>query len=256
MKKVLLSPLLIACVVTGSILLLWEFLVSPNTVVVPAPSEIAGELKGRRDIYWSATLATTTVAAKGLALGCAVAIVLGAIAHLARPLETTFLRLGLALYSVPIIVVAPLLVLWLGAGDRPRIATAAIAVFFGVLVNVIRGLRAIDRESAELFRVMSASRGQTFAYLRMPTALPYFFTALKIAVPAAIFGTIIGEWIGATKGLGVLMYYALYQFELPRLWATMVLATLLALIGYGLVGLTERLLIPWHESVRRTRLET
>ena len=248
-------PLLIAGAVTALVICLWEFVVARRTVVVPAPSEIASELATNRDAYWAASEATTIVAAKGLAVGCAIAIILAAIALIYRPLETTFLRIGLALYSVPIIVVAPLLVLWLGAGDRPRIGTAAVAVFFGVLVNVIRGLRAISRESAEYFRVISASGIQTFRYLRTPSALPYFFTALKIAVPAAVFGTIIGEWIGANKGLGVLMYYALYQFALPRLWATMVLATAIALVGFALVALLERLLVPWHDSVRRTRLE-
>jgi NitT/TauT family transport system permease protein len=237
------------------VICLWEFVVARRTVVVPAPTEIASELSENRDAYLAASEATTIVAAKGLAVGCTVAIILAAIALIYRPLETTFLRIGLALYSVPIIVVAPLLVLWLGTGDRPRIGTAAVAVFFGVLVNVIRGLRAISRESAEYFRVISASGIQTFRYLRTPSALPYFFTALKIAVPAAVFGTIIGEWIGANKGLGVLMYYALYQFSLPRLWATMVLATAIALVGFALVALLERLLVPWHDSVRRTRLE-
>src|SRR5688572_20606485 len=131
MRRIARSPALIAVIVTGVIVLLWEFALSPNTVLVPAPSEIGSELSNQRDAYWAATVATTVVAAKGLALGCAVAIVLAILALAARPLETTLLRLGLALYSVPIIVVAPLLVLWLGSGDRPRIATAAVAVFFG-----------------------------------------------------------------------------------------------------------------------------
>jgi NitT/TauT family transport system permease protein len=255
MKTLARNPVVIAAIVSGAVIALWEFVVARSTVVVPAPSEIISEIAKNRDAYWTASEATTIVAAKGLAFGCAVAIGLAAVSLLARPLETTFLRLGLALYSVPIIVVAPLLVLWLGAGDKPRIATAAVAVFFGVLVNAIRGLRAISRESAEYFRVISASGVQKFRYLRIPSALPYLFTALKIAVPAAIFGTIIGEWIGANRGLGVLMYYALYQFALPRLWATMVLATALALVGYGLVGVIERFVLPWHESVRKTRLE-
>lgn len=256
MSGFLRRPGVIALFISAIVIVLWQSALAPRTLVVPSPSEIGSEIKNHWDTYWPAVVATARTAAKGLVVGCGIAIFLAACSLLARPIETVLLRLGVALYSVPIIVVAPLLILWLGQGDRPRIAVAALAVFFGVLVNSIRGLRSATPESSEFFHVVSANGLQTLRHLRVPSSLPFFFSALKVAMPAAVFGTIIGEWIGANKGLGVTMYYALYQFNVPQLWTAMALSTAIALGGYLLVGVVERIVIPWHESVRASRLET
>jgi NitT/TauT family transport system permease protein len=152
-------------------------------------------------------------------------------------------------------VLAPLLVIWFGSGNTPRVTIAALAVFFVVLVNVVRGLKAVTRERQEIFMALGAGRAQVLWHLRIPSALPYLLSALKIAAVGSLFGAVIGEWVGANRGLGVALIFALYQFQTDRLWAAMVLITAVALVFYVAVSLSERVLIPWHESVRRTRLE-
>jgi NitT/TauT family transport system permease protein len=249
-------PQLLALAFTAAALLLWQYAIAPAFDAIPSPSEIATELEEDWDTLWGDTRATAEVALLGLLVGSAIAIGLALLSLAARSLEAAILRLGLALYSVPIIVVAPLLVLWLGQGQKPRVAISALAVFFIVLVNTIRGFRATTRESQELMHVMSASRLAVLRHLRTPSALPYLMSALKVAVPASVFGAVIGEWIGANRGLGVSMFFSLYQFDVPRLWAAMVLTTAIALAGYALVALAERLVMPWHESVHTSRLET
>jgi NitT/TauT family transport system permease protein len=249
-------PVLLSVVFTVALLLLWQYAIAPAFKAIPSPTEIADVLREDWDSLWADTRATAEVALLGLLVGSGIAIGLALVALAARSLESAILRLGLALYSVPIIVVAPLLVLWLGQGQKPRVAISALAVFFIVLVNTIRGFRSTTRESHELMYVLSASRLGVLRYLRAPSALPYLMSALKVAVPASVFGAVIGEWIGANKGLGVSMFYSLYQFDVPRLWAAMVLTTAIALAGYALVALAERLVMPWHESVQTSRLET
>ena len=238
-------------------LLGWQFIGAPLFDFLPAPSEIALVLIERAGPLWSATVSTGSIAVLGFVIGCALAIML-AITSLVHPsVEHAILRLGLALYAVPLIVVAPIFVLWLGAGStRPRIALSALAVFFGVLVNAIRGLRAVDRNRAEFLRVVAASPVQTLRYLRVPSALPYLINGFKVAAPAAVFGAVVGEWVGANQGLGVVLLYSLFQYQVDVLWTAMILTTLVALAGYGLFGLAERVLIPWHESVKTSRLES
>jgi NitT/TauT family transport system permease protein len=246
-----------AGVITALILLGWQFLAAPLFDFLPAPSEIGQVLTDRAEALWTATLSTGSVAVGGFVLGCTLAIVL-ALMSLAHPaVEHAILRLGLALYAVPLIVVAPIFVLWLGVGStRPRIALSALAVFFGVLVNAIRGLRAVDRNRAEFLRVVSASPLQTLRYLRVPSALPYLVNGFKVAAPAAVFGAVVGEWVGANQGLGVVLLYSLFQYQVAQLWAAMLLTTVVALAGYGVFGLAERVLMPWHESVKTARLES
>jgi NitT/TauT family transport system permease protein len=250
------GPAFRAGVITVCAILAWQFIGAPLLDFLPAPSEIVQVLAERAPSLWSATLSTGAVAVAGFVIGCTLAMILALMSLMHPSVERAILRLGLALYAVPIIVVAPIFVLWLGAGTRPRIALSALAVFFGVLVNAVRGLRAVDRNRVEFLRVVSASRLQTLRHLRIPSALPYLINGFKVAAPAAVFGAVVGEWVGANQGLGVVLLYSLFQYQVAQLWAAMILTTVLALAGYGVFGLAEKVLIPWHESVKTSRLES
>jgi NitT/TauT family transport system permease protein len=251
------SPVIRAAAITVGALLGWQFVGAPLFTFLPAPSEIVQVLVERAESLWTAVVSTGSVAILGFVVGCTLAITLALMSLVHPSVERAILRLGLALYAAPLIVVAPIFVLWLGAGStRPRVALSALAVFFGVLVNAIRGLRSVDPNRLEFLRVTAASPLQTLRYLRIPSALPYFTNGLKVAAPAAVFGAVVGEWVGANQGLGVVLLYSLYSYQVPVLWTAMILTTLLALAGYGLFGLAEKVLIPWHESVKSSRLET
>ena len=250
---------ILATLLLLGILAAWQVILTianPQRTVIPAPLAVLETLVGDAPVFLEHTIATAQEAILGFVIGCSVAISLALISLAFRPLEGAVLRVGLALYAAPIIVIAPLLVLWLGPGIQTRVAVSALACFFGVLVNAVRGFKAVSRESQELLHVLSANPAQSFTKVRLPSALPYLLSALKIAAAAAVLGAIIGEWVGANEGLGVVLVYSLFQFQVERLWAGMVLCTALALVGYGLVGIAERILIPWHESVRVSRLES
>ncbi|MEQ7008960.1 ABC transporter permease [Actinopolymorpha sp. B17G11] len=251
------SPVTRAVAITAGALLGWQFIGAPVFEFLPAPSEIVQVLVDRAASLWSATVSTGSVAVLGFVIGCTLAIILALMSLVHPSVEHAVLRLGLALYAVPLIVVAPIFVLWLGVGSaRPRVALSALAVFFGVLVNAVRGLRAVDRNRVEFLRVVSASPLQTLRYLRVPSALPYLINGFKVAAPAAVFGAVVGEWVGANEGLGVVLLYSLFQYQVDILWTAMILTTVVALAGYGIFGLAEKVLIPWHESVKTSRLES
>lgn len=238
--------------------ILWQVLFSAvftGVEVVATPSEIASAIADDREAFQTHLSTTAQEAVVGLILGVGTALVLALVSLMARPVEDNVFHMAVVVNSLPLIVLAPLLVIWFGTDQTPRIVLAALAVFFGVLVNAIRGLKGVSAESRELFEVLGANRLQVLWRLRVPFSLPFVMSSLRVAVVASVLGAVIGEWVGASKGLGVVLVFSLYQLQTAKLWAAMVLLTALALAGYLLVSLAERFVIPWHESVKRPRLE-
>jgi NitT/TauT family transport system permease protein len=238
----------------GSIILvfaLWQvgltLLPSP---VVPTPTDIVEALLKTPRSFTNHFITTGQEALLGLGLALLFAVPLAVISLASRTVEDNVFRTTVVLNSVPLLVLAPLLTVWIGTGVGPRIVVAAMASYFGILVNSLIGFKSVSGERMELFHVVGADSLQTFRYLRFPASLPFIFSALKVAVVGSVLGAVIGEWVGANAGLGVVLYFALFQFQVAQMWAAMLLCTLMALIGFLGVSLLERLVIPWHESMR------
>ncbi len=138
--------------------------------------------------------------------------------------------------------------IWLGTGMISRIVLATIAAFFPLCVGALQGFKAVDRNAGELFHVLSASRRKRFLKLTLPTALPYLFAAFKVAAPLSILGALIAEWINADRGLGIMMIYALFSFNVPLVWLTIITVCALAMLAYGGVALAERLIVRWESG--------
>jgi NitT/TauT family transport system permease protein len=155
---------------------------------------------------------------------------------------------ALAVRSIPVVALTPLLIFLLGVDWKPKVAVAALVVFFPTLVNMAIGLRAVDARAFELMHVLNASRGQVLFRLRFPSSVPYFFAALKVAVPSAVLGAAVAEWINAGAGIGYLVIIATFQFQTPLLYATMVVVCATTMVLYWSVGLLERWLVPWREE--------
>jgi NitT/TauT family transport system permease protein len=150
--------------------------------------------------------------------------------------------------TLPIVAISPILVLLLGNGYAPKIAIAALITFFPTLVNMVDGLNAVDAQAQELMHVLSATKWEVFRYLRWPTSLPYLFSALRIASTASLLGAIVAEWIGCNKGLGYLILAATYDYRTPLLYATMAVASALALALFGLISVLEHYFVPWRRT--------
>jgi NitT/TauT family transport system permease protein len=164
-------------------------------------------------------------------------------------IEESVYRLGVMIHALPLVAIAPLLVVWLGSGYAPRIAVAALACFFPTLVNSTRGLRAGDASTMELMRLLAATPLQIFIRVRVPSALPYVFASLRIGAAAAVLGAVLAEWIGAESGLGLLMLWSMFTFLVPRLWATVLVSATVACLAYLAVGWIERVMVPWAGEV-------
>jgi NitT/TauT family transport system permease protein len=215
-------------------------------VTIPAPSEVWARFAAAPNVVWYHAAPTLYSAASGYAAALAVSLGLAALATLFDRSRGTIYNAAVILHSIPLIALTPLLVIWLGAGFQTRAIIAAIACFFPMLVGAIQGFRATDPGARELFLVLAARPWQRFLWLAMPSALPFLFSGLKIAAPSAVLGTIIAEWAGADRGLGILMLHALFAFQPPQVWIGIIACCVLAVLAYASIALLERIAVRGH----------
>lgn len=189
----------------------------------------------------------------GLALGVGIATILGyAIAHSPR-LERLLSPYIVASQAVPVVAIAPLLVIWFKPGLLSKVLTAALIVFFPVLVNTVVGLRSISSDFYDLMRTLRASRWQTLRLLEVPAALPVFLGGLRIGATLAVIGAVVGEFVGADRGLGFLINLGRGLYDTALVFVAVFTLVLLALALYGLVILLEARLLAWHKAPARSR---
>ena len=218
-------------------------------VFVPGPVEVGMLVWSNPALVVSNVLPTLYKASAGYAIAAVVAVCAGSIAVLTRVLHNPIYNVGVGLHSIPIIATAPLLALSLGNGPQVQIAIAALASQFPMLVGTMQGLKSADARQRELMHVLSASRFQTLRYLLVPSALPYILAGFKVAAPSAVLGAVTAEWAGADRGVGAMMLYALFSYDTPKVWLSVLLTCLLAAGGYGVWALVERLLVVWNNDV-------
>jgi ABC-type nitrate/sulfonate/bicarbonate transport system permease component len=226
----------------------WQFVASLNSVpdlTLASPGETARALVDDSGLLFDNAWTTLVE----VLLGLAISIVLGAGAaiamHVWRPLRDAAYPLLIASQAVPIVVVAPLIVLAFDWGIRPKLAIVALICFFPITVNLLDGLRSVEPELLKLMRSMGASRVATLWKVELPWSLPYLFSGLRIAATVSVIGAVFGEWAGAEKGLGRLVLTGSNQLDTPRVYAGAVILTAMALALFLLVTLTERVATPW-----------
>jgi ABC-type nitrate/sulfonate/bicarbonate transport system permease component len=185
-------------------------------------------------------------------LGLVAAFVLGGITaiamHLVRPLRDATYPLLIASQAIPVVTIAPLLVLAFDYGIGPKVAMVALVCFFPITVNLVDGLRATAPELLKLMRSMGASRAQTLWKVELPSALPQLFTGLRLAATVSVIGAVFGEWAGAEDGLGRMVLLATQQIETPRAYAGILVLALIAIVLFVAVSAAERVLVPWSRE--------
>ena len=237
------------------LLVLWQLAAltfMAGSKAVPPITDVVRDIAGDLDVYARHVRTTVREAWPGWLWGNLVATALGAIAVALPLLERPVLHVAVAVSSLPIIALGPILQVTL-AGDAPRSALAGLAVFFTTLVGTIVGLRACDPASVDVIRALGGGKSSVLRKVRVRAALPDYFTALKISAPAAVLGAIVGEFIGGSEnGLGVALISARANADPARVWGIAVVATVVAGLGYAVIALAGRLLTPWAPRARRS----
>jgi ABC-type nitrate/sulfonate/bicarbonate transport system permease component len=221
--------------------------------LLPAPSVIAMTLVVSWELLLDHSLVTCVevVVGFGLALLCGVLLACGIAAS--RTLERALYPFVIASQMVPIIVIAPLLLIWVGYGLTPKIIVVALTAFFPIVVNMVDGLQSVDPDVVNLLRTMGASRWQIFMKVQVPTSLPFLFSGLRVAMAVSVIGAVIGEWVGSSRGLGYLMIRSKPQFLTERVFAAVVVLAVMGVTLFVLVGVIEKLAIPWWHNEQRQR---
>lgn len=246
-----LPPVILIAVLFG----LWQIAASTGFMaetldledfLVPSPSQILDVLWQDRDLIAENARVTLVEIVAGFAVALVVGLTAATLLHMSELLRRTSYPVIVASQTIPIIVIAPVLVVWFGYGIGPKLAIIALICFFPIAVNTLDGLRSVDEDKVKMMRTLSASRWQIFTRVEAPTALPYVFSGAKIAVAVSVIGAVFGEWAGSEKGLGHLMLQDNAQLMTDRLFAAMFVLSAIAIVLFGLIGLLERRILRWR----------
>jgi putative hydroxymethylpyrimidine transport system permease protein len=227
---------------------LWELIVRLAHVpgyLVPAPSAIAADLAADWPVLEPALLVTVQEVLLGFVIAAVAGVGLAVALHLSPVARRAVYPLLIGSQTVPIIVLAPILVILLGYGIAPKLVIVALICFFPIVVNGIDGLRSVDAELILMMRTLDASRWAILRRVEFPAALPSIFSGLRIAATFAAIGAVFGEWSGSSQGLGYVMLAATPNLLTARIFAAIVLLTAVALVLFGVVSLLERIFVPW-----------
>lgn len=216
--------------------------------ILPAPSAIAKEIS----VYWQRLLPHALVTISEVVIGFVVAILvavpLAVTITYSRVMERTIYPLIVASQTIPKVAIAPLLLIWFGYGFTPKIVIVVLLSFFPIVINTVIGLKSASPEMIHLARSMGASAWQTFWKFRLPQALPNVFGGLKLATVLAVIGAIVGEFIGADRGLGYVILVAGGNFNIARQFAAIILISAIGMIFFQIIERIERAVVPWRDQ--------
>jgi NitT/TauT family transport system permease protein len=216
--------------------------------VLPAPSSVFQELADNPQLYLEQTWTTFYESIVGFALATVFGLTGAILITYSRFLQTILFPVIVLLQIVPKVAIAPLLLIWVGFGVRSKVIIALLVAFFPILVDTVTGLRAADKDLVDLVRVLKGSKWQEFTKIRLPHSVPFMFSGLKVGITLAVIGAIIGEFVGANRGLGYLIVVANAELRLDMSFAAIFLLSAMGFALYGAVVLVQRLVAPWSSE--------
>ena len=226
----------------------WELYVDlggVDPVILPAPHQVAKALYTDRSLLWSNFLITSREVLLGILVAAVAGLTLAIAIHFSQTLRRATYPLLVASQAVPVPIIAPILVFWLGFGILPKLVVIAVVSFFSIVVTTLAGLAAVDPDLIKLMRTFDATRLRTFRHVELPAALPGAFTGTRIAVAVSVIGAVFAEWVGSNSGLGYLILVSNPQLLTARAVAAVVILALFAIALFALLSLAERLAVPW-----------
>ncbi|SHM38501.1 ABC transporter permease [Gracilibacillus kekensis] len=240
-----------AIIVIVSILTIWEItsrLLQIPTWILPAPTTIVQEAFTSWHNYNHHILSTITLTGSGFAIGVSVGLLIAILLHLVPRIREALYPLLILSQNIPIIVLAPLLVIWFGFGITPKLLIITLVCFFPIAVATIDGLKQTNPELIHYMKMAGATNRQIFTKLELPHAIPQLFSGLKISATYSVMGAVISEWLGANQGIGVYMTLASSSFRTDRVFVAIFFIMILCLIFFSLIITAERLILKWRPS--------
>ena len=233
------------------IILIW-YICSDRKVVpaymLPSPYDVVKAFVDNFSVMMKQAAVTLQEACYGLLIGVALAFIVATLMDRFAFLYKAIYPILVITQTIPTIAVAPLLVLWMGFGMAPKITLVVITTFFPIAVGLLGGFEGADGDAINLMRAMGANRYQIFKYVKLPNAMPSFFSGLKVSASYAVVGAVISEWLGGFEGLGVYMTRVKKAYAFDKMFAVIVFISVISLLLMGLVNLLERAATPWKHA--------
>lgn len=244
-------------ILVGVIILAWELFNvvtgQPEYVLPPLHKIIITGVSQASERFLPAAWVTLSEMLLGFAFGTTTGLVLGTLISHSATMRRALLPLVIGTQAIPVIAIAPILILWFGFGMTPKVIVTALITFFPVAVNTIVGLSSVNRETINLMHSFGAGPWKIFTMVRFPAALPFIFAGLKNAAAISAIGAIVGEWVGAHEGLGPVMIAANAGFKTDVVFAAIFYLAIMAISMFVLVAVVERLVMPWHFLTREKK---
>ncbi|RAI42142.1 ABC transporter permease [Rhodoplanes roseus] len=239
------------------LIVLWDFTIRIFHIPpyqVPAPVDVMVTLWQEWPRLLSEAVPTTIATVYGFLLSAAFGIPVAMLIASSRTVESYVYPLLVFSQSIPKVAIAPLFVVWFGFGMLPKVLAAFLLGFFPVVVSAVQGFKSVEPELLDLARSMEASRLQIFRMVSLPYAMPAIFSGLKVSITLAVVGAVVGEFVGSNSGIGYVLQRSIGNFELPTMFAALVVLAMIGVILFWILDLIERLVIPWHASQRQDLL--
>lgn len=230
------------------ILLIWWILSATGLVpsyMLPSPLKVGAAFINDFPNLMVHALVSIQEAIYGLIIGVVLAFVIATLMDRYETIEKAILPLLVVTQTIPTIAIAPLLVLWMGFGMAPKITLVVVTTFFPIAVGLLDGYKSVDPDEIDLLRSMRASRLQIFLHVKIPAALPYFFSGLRVSASYAVVGAVISEWLGGFEGLGVYMTRVRKAYAFDKMFAVIILIIIVSLLLMALVDLIKNISMPW-----------
>jgi ABC-type nitrate/sulfonate/bicarbonate transport system permease component len=238
-----------------ALIVAWQLYVNfahVDPTVLPSPIDVAKSLYTSRSVAWSNTSTTLEETLIGFGFSVALAVVLAVTMDMFSWLRRGLYPILVASQTIPIIAIAPLMIIWFGFGILPKVLLVVLVTFFPVCVALLDGFASIEKEALDLLQTMGASRRQMFLRVRFPNALPFFFTGVRISITYAVIASIFAEYVGSFKGLGIWMQASMNAFRTDLVFGAIVISAVLSTALFALVTLIAHLTIPWYYASRRS----
>ena len=218
---------------------------------IPAPKDVLVTLWQEWPKLLQEAVPTTTATIWGFLLSAAFGIPVAMLIAGSRTVESYIYPLLVFSQSIPKIAIAPLFVVWFGFGMLPKVLSAFLLGFFPVVVSAVQGFKSVEPDMMDLARSMEANRLQIFRMVSLPHAMPAIFAGLKVSITLAVVGAVVGEFVGSNSGIGFVLQRSIGNFELPTMFAALIVLALIGVILFWVLDVIERLAIPWHASQRQ-----
>lgn len=221
--------------------------------MLPSPVDVFNAFVDNFGVMMKQAAVTLQEACYGLGIGIALAFIISSLMDRFDFLYKAIYPILVITQTIPTIAIAPLLVLWMGFGMAPKITLVVITTFFPISIGLLNGFKSVDEDAINLMRAMGAGRLQIFRYVKLPNATASFFSGLKISASYAVVGAVISEWLGGFEGLGVYMTRVKKAYAFDKMFAVIVFICAVSLILMGIVGLLQRLAMPWERTQKKSK---